>query len=151
MFIKNAWYVAARPEEIGRTPLRRLICNEPIVFYRTRSGDPVALADRCIHRRMPLSAGRVVDDDLQCGYHGFRYDSSGKCVWIPTQEHIPSRACVRGYKLVERFGFTWIWMGDPDRADESLLPVMPGLDQEGWIPFGNHLRVEAATNCSSIT
>ena len=38
MFVKNAWYVAARPKEIGRTPLRRLVCNEPIVFYRTQKG-----------------------------------------------------------------------------------------------------------------
>lgn len=143
MFVRNAWYVAARPKEIGRTPLRRLVCNEPIVFYRTRKGDPVAFADRCIHRRMPLSAGRIVDDDLQCGYHGFKYDSGGKCVWIPTQENIPKRARVRCYKVVERYGFTWIWMGDAAQADDSLLPKMPGLDQDGWIPFGNHLRVKA--------
>jgi len=143
MFVRNAWYVAARPEEIGAEPLRRLICNEPIVFFRTPDGAPAALADRCIHRRLPLSMGRLVDGHLQCGYHGFKYDRTGKCVWIPGQENIPRRACVRSYPLVERFGFTWIWMGDAEAADDSKLPVMPGLDEDGWKAFGDHLNVKA--------
>jgi hypothetical protein len=59
MFLRNAWYVAATDREIGRKPLRRIIMNEPIVMYRTEAGAPVALEDRCVHRHLPLSMGRL--------------------------------------------------------------------------------------------
>ena len=70
MFLKNCWYVAAQPEEIDRTPFARTICNEPIVFWRTEAGEPVAFEDRCCHRRMPLRKGVTVGDRLRCHYHG---------------------------------------------------------------------------------
>ncbi|MCZ6862724.1 MAG: Rieske 2Fe-2S domain-containing protein, partial [Alphaproteobacteria bacterium] len=50
MFLRNYWYCAAWPEEIGDSPLARTILGEPIVFYRTGDGTPVAFEDRCCHR-----------------------------------------------------------------------------------------------------
>src|SRR5690348_2345395 len=75
-FLRNAWYVAASADEIGRTPLSRLLLAEPVVLYRREDGTPVALEDRCCHRRAPLSKGNVIGDRLQCGYHGFTFDAS---------------------------------------------------------------------------
>ncbi|MCH8076190.1 MAG: Rieske 2Fe-2S domain-containing protein, partial [SAR324 cluster bacterium] len=57
MFIRNAWYVAAWSHEVTRKPMGRIYLNDPVVLYRTRDGAPVALADRCIHRRFPLHGG----------------------------------------------------------------------------------------------
>ncbi len=54
-FMKNAWYVAAQADEIGRVPLARLLLGEPVVMFRQEDGTPVALEDRCCHRRAPLS------------------------------------------------------------------------------------------------
>ncbi len=45
-FIYDAWYVAAWGEEITRAPMRRVLLEEPVVFYRQADGTPVALADR---------------------------------------------------------------------------------------------------------
>jgi phenylpropionate dioxygenase-like ring-hydroxylating dioxygenase large terminal subunit len=56
-FPLNAWYAAAWDHEIGRNLLSKTIANRPIVFYRTTSGRPVALADACWHRLAPLSMG----------------------------------------------------------------------------------------------
>ena len=83
MFIKNGWYIAATSSDVTTAPVQKLICDEPIALYRTETGQVGALADRCIHRRMPLSKGRVIGDRLQCGYHGFEYDCAGKCVLVP--------------------------------------------------------------------
>jgi vanillate O-demethylase monooxygenase subunit len=143
MFIKNAWYVAATSQEVGRKPFQRRVCDEPIVFYRTEAGRAVALADRCIHRRLPLSQGRLVGDTIQCGYHGFVYDGSGACVRIPGQDNVPARARVHSYPVVERYDWVWLWMGDPAKADPALLPLMPGLDEDGWVPFRDKLHVKA--------
>src|SRR5688500_9902765 len=63
-FPTNQWYVAAYGTEVGRNFLARTICGEPIVFYRTQEGAAVALADRCVHRRFPLSQSRLDGDDV---------------------------------------------------------------------------------------
>ena len=55
MFVRNAWYVAAWDHEIGRSMLRRIMLDEPVVLFRTTEGKAVALEDRCCHRQAPLS------------------------------------------------------------------------------------------------
>ncbi len=93
MFLRNHWYVAASASDIGRKPLGRIILGEPVVFFRGEDGKPVALEDRCPHRRLPLSMGKLVDGDiLQCGYHGLRFDRTGACVRVPGQDMIPPTA-----------------------------------------------------------
>jgi phenylpropionate dioxygenase-like ring-hydroxylating dioxygenase large terminal subunit len=132
MFLRNSWYVAAWDREISQTPLGRTFLGEPVVLYRTASGGPVGLQDRCCHRQLPLSMGRVVGDVLQCGYHGLKFDSSGKCVEIPGQENIPPQARVRAYPLIEKYNWVWIWMGDPAKADPALIPNWWWADHAEW-------------------
>jgi phenylpropionate dioxygenase-like ring-hydroxylating dioxygenase large terminal subunit len=143
MFLRNFWYVAAYDHEIGRTPLSRTILGEPIVFYRKEDGTPVALEDRCIHRHLPLSMGKLVGDRLQCHYHGLRYDSSGHCVAVPGQDTVPPGARVKSYPVVERYRWLWIFMGDPALADPADIPDFHWLDDPGWGAKGSYLHVKA--------
>ncbi|WP_394823877.1 Rieske 2Fe-2S domain-containing protein [Pendulispora albinea] len=123
MLIRNAWYAAALCNEIKSEELfARTLLNDKIVFYRTSEGKVAALEDRCIHRQVPLSKGRLKGDQIECWYHGLRYEPSGKCVHIPSQRTIPARACVRTYPVAEKYGWVWLWMGDPAQADEALVP-----------------------------
>jgi phenylpropionate dioxygenase-like ring-hydroxylating dioxygenase large terminal subunit len=128
MFIKNAWYVAAWSDEVTQRPLARRICNEPVVLYRDQDGTAAALFDSCCHRGAPLSLGAVVEDGLQCGYHGLVFATDGRCIRIPGQSMIPKKVHVRGYKVVEKNQLTWIWMGDPTQADTSLIVDYPFHD-----------------------
>jgi phenylpropionate dioxygenase-like ring-hydroxylating dioxygenase large terminal subunit len=128
MFLRNCWYAAGFSEELGREFLARTFLDEAIVMFRLEDGTPVALENRCAHRRVPLSMGKLVGDVLECGYHGLRYDCSGACVHIPGQKKIPKGTGVRGYPVIERHRYVWIWMGDPDAADEALLPEYQMLD-----------------------
>ena len=122
MFLRNCWYVAAWDHEVTRMNLlRRVLLDEPVVFYRTEDGRPVALADRCCHRHAPLSRGRLRGDALECPYHGFTYDPSGACILVPGQANIPPGARVRSYPVVERYNLVFIWTGDPDKADPKLI------------------------------
>jgi len=118
----NEWYVAAHHAEIGRDLFARRILDIPIVFYRTEAGEPVALYDVCPHRRFPLSKSKLIGDAIQCGYHGFTFDCSGKCVKLPTGQTIPPNYGVRSFRVVELGHWIWIWMGDPASVDYSKLP-----------------------------
>jgi phenylpropionate dioxygenase-like ring-hydroxylating dioxygenase large terminal subunit len=129
----DRWYVIAATDEIGSEPLARQVCGHRVVLYRTESGRIACLADRCSHRGFPLSAGgRVVGDDLQCNYHGLKFDCSGVCTWVPGQDRIPSRANIASYAIEVQGPWVWIWAGDPSGADRSLLPETPWFTADGW-------------------
>jgi phenylpropionate dioxygenase-like ring-hydroxylating dioxygenase large terminal subunit len=125
MFIRDAWYVAAWADEINDKPLARRICNEPIVLYRDATGKAAALTDMCCHRGAPLHMGKVVEQGIECGYHGLIFGTDGVCIRIPGQDRIPERARVRSYPLVEQDAFLWIWMGDPALADPATIVSYP--------------------------
>jgi phenylpropionate dioxygenase-like ring-hydroxylating dioxygenase large terminal subunit len=117
---RNQWYVIAFSRRVGAQPLKRECLGDPIVLFRTDAGDPVALIDRCPHRGVPLSLGKRMGQQIQCGYHGFEYASDGACRRVPTSAAIPRGLRVHAYPLVERW--EWIWMGDPALADAALIP-----------------------------
>ncbi|HEU0103134.1 MAG TPA: aromatic ring-hydroxylating dioxygenase subunit alpha [Mycobacteriales bacterium] len=132
-FARNQWYVAAYAAEVGREQiLGRTILNEPIAFYRTEAGTAVGLADRCVHRRFPLSESRLEGDTVVCGYHGFTYDTGGACVFVPGQTRIPRTARVGAYPVVEQDSFVWVWIGDAAKADPARIPRAPWLDDPGY-------------------
>jgi vanillate O-demethylase monooxygenase subunit len=125
MFLRNQWYVAAFDDEVGRTLLARTLLGEDLVLYRTEAGTVVALEDRCAHRRLPLSAGRLIGDTLECGYHGLVYDTGGRCIKIPGQTH--GATAVKAYPVVERHSFIYVWIGDPEHADPATIVSFPRL------------------------
>src|SRR3990167_6220441 len=102
-FLRNQWYVAAQSSEIEARPFARWILGEPLVLFRRRDGSVAALEDRCPHRRAPLSAGEVLGDEIQCGYHGARFKGNGTCTLFPSQPSGPGRGfAARSYRVVER-------------------------------------------------
>jgi vanillate O-demethylase monooxygenase subunit len=131
-WLRDCWQVAAFSSDIGAAIVARRYLDEPVILYRTGDGIVHALADRCAHRALPLSKGRLVGDVVQCGYHGMRYGTDGVCVGVPGQDNIPARAVVRAYPLTERYGFVWIWMGDPAGADPALVPDFHWFDDPTW-------------------
>lgn len=143
MFLRNYWYVAAYDHEVDRRPLGRIVLGEPIVFYRLEDGTSVALEDRCAHRHLPLSMGKLVGDTLQCHYHGLRYDKTGTCVRVPGQDMIPRSARVKNYPVVERYHWLWIWMGDPALADPDKITDFHWFDDPSWGAKGQYLHVQA--------
>ena len=132
-FIRNTWYVAARSEDITNSlkPLRLL--GEDLVFFRRSDGTVAALEDACPHRKLPLSMGRLEGDRVVCGYHGLTFDGTGTCVAAPTQpDAVPRRARVAAYRVAERYGFVWIWMGEADKADPAQIIEIPHYDDPTW-------------------
>jgi phenylpropionate dioxygenase-like ring-hydroxylating dioxygenase large terminal subunit len=130
-FLKNAWYVAGWSDalEPGKL-LPRKILGEDVVLFRDSRGRVAAMQDRCPHRFIPLHMGRIVEDTVECCYHGLRFDCSGQCVLNPHGDgKIPAAAKVRTYPVVERHSIVWIWMGDHE-ADPGTIPDYGVLDSD---------------------
>jgi vanillate O-demethylase monooxygenase subunit len=131
--IRNAWYVAAHSSELKDKPLARTVLGTSIVLYRKRDAFPAALRNACGHRLAPLSLGRVVEDTLQCAYHGAMFDETGRCIAFPGEREIPKRCAVTSYPLIERYGFLWVWPGRPGLANESSVPkIFSRSDDPAW-------------------
>lgn len=122
MYPLNAWYAAGWAAELGPQLLARKVCGKALVMYRTSAGAPVALADACWHRLVPLSLGRLRGDDVICGYHGIAYDPQGRCTFMPSQETINPSASVDSYPIADRHRLSWVWLGDAELADPGLIP-----------------------------
>lgn len=135
-FLRNIWY-HAMPSHVlkpGKMMAKTLL-NEPILFGRTQTGKPFAIRDICPHRAVPLSCGWFNGEDVQCCYHGWRFDPAGKCVEIPSlmpdQKMDLHRFDVKSYDVQEVQGNLWIYM--PDAAAEAKpaskpeIPRVPGF------------------------
>src|SRR5215469_5609394 len=118
----NCWWVAALTHEVGRSLLARWLLDTPVLLYRTEAGTVVALEDRCPHRLAPLSRGALQGDEVECGYHGFRFGPNGKCSRVPTMS-APPPIRVESYPVRESGPFVWIYLGDRDRVHDVPAPA----------------------------
>jgi phenylpropionate dioxygenase-like ring-hydroxylating dioxygenase large terminal subunit len=133
MFIRDCWYVIAWDHEVPEDGLfARTVMGEPIVLFRDSAGRVAALEDRCCHRHAPLSRGRREDGAVRCGYHGLKFDATGRCIEIPGQATISPQAQVRSYPIAVHNKWIFVWMGDPARVDMALLPNNFSNDDPGW-------------------
>ena len=121
--IPNQWYVVLGSWQLKDKPLGVTRLGEKLVFYRTRKGKPVCLADKCAHRGVALSIGTLCEHDtIQCPFHGLEYDPAGKCTIIPANGKntpVPPNFKVRSYHTFEDHGFIWIWWGDSAPSPEK--------------------------------
>jgi len=136
MYYQNKWYCAAPATEVSTQPIEQVICDRPIVIFRTAgSGKLVAMENRCPHRQAPLSMGKVIGEDIMCIYHGWVMNSGGQCIHIPHQDTVSKSVKVETYPVVEKWGLVWIWIGSFDKIDETLIPHMD------WTEDGNQSSV----------
>lgn len=141
----QCWWVAAFSDEVTRDLLGRWLLDTPVLLYRKQDGTAVAIENRCPHRGAPLSLGCLKGDEVQCGYHGFRFDETGANTHVPSMKAPLPAAGVRSFPLVERPPYLWIWLGDPDRIDAE--PPPPVLDWTSDAAFAEvHGRMDVRAN-----
>jgi len=106
----RAWYVASTSSELADRPIHRTVSGIPLVLFRS-NGRANALLDRCPHRNAPLSLGRVSKGGtLECAYHGWQFEGSGRCALIPGLAETEARERrVPACAVREENGFVWVW------------------------------------------
>lgn len=105
------WYAACTTAELDRHPLRAVeIYDRSFVLFRGPSGQPAALFDRCPHRNVPLSLGRVTEaGHLECKYHGWSFAGDGTLLAVPGRGAPCEKANAISVPTHEAAGLVWIW------------------------------------------
>ena len=127
-YLQRCWYQAGWVSELDSgAPLGRTIAEIPLVFFRNEEGRVSALLDRCPHRFAPLSAGRLANGRISCGYHGLTFSGGGRCVHNPHGAAL-SVMRVQAFPAEERHQAIWVWLGEPEAADASRIPHLSYID-----------------------
>ncbi|TWB35250.1 aromatic ring-hydroxylating oxygenase subunit alpha [Nitrospirillum pindoramense] len=129
-FLTDIWYFAMPGSALAKGAMQAItLLGQPVLLGRATDGGVFALRDICPHRGIPLSCGRFDGKEVECCYHGWRFDRQGKCTDIPSlvegQDFDLNRIRVRDYPVREISGNIWIWMGT-DEPDQDP-PQPPGL------------------------
>lgn len=125
--IRNNWYAVELSKGVKAKPVRLKRFGENLVIWRSRDGKLNCLLDSCAHRGAALSAGRIVDDCIECPYHGFRYNDAGRCTVIPAHGKaapVPKSLKIKRFPIEEAKGLIWVWWGD----DLPELPKLPWFE-----------------------
>jgi len=130
--IPNQWYILIESEQVKDKPVGVTRMGEKMVFWRDASGQVSCLRDKCVHRGVELSKGQVLHGHLQCPFHGFEYDASGRVTVIPAngkKAPVPEVFRVHSYPTYEAHGFIWAWWGENPPADLNPPRFFEGLDK----------------------
>nr|ART40126.1 K163 [uncultured bacterium] len=129
--MRQYWIPALMSSELAADgpPLRlKLLCEELIAF-RTTSGKVGIMDHHCPHRRTSLFYGRNEEDGIRCVFHGWKFDTAGRCLDQPNvPPHLGStyKVHVKAYPTTEKAGVIWVYMGK--RATPPPLPAFPVFD-----------------------
>ena len=139
-YLRSFWQPVCRAKDLPAgeaVPLR--IMSENFTLYRGETGTPHLVAFRCAHRGTQLSAGWVEGDCLRCFYHGWKYESSGKCVEQPGEDaSFKSKIKIRSYPTKEYLGLIFVYFGEgatppfPRYSDLDAGGIVDVLLNEEW-------------------
>jgi phenylpropionate dioxygenase-like ring-hydroxylating dioxygenase large terminal subunit len=112
--LRKFWYPVIPLVLIKDGPKPFTLLGQDLVLWLDGSGQPVAMDDRCPHRHAKLSKGWIDQGQLLCGYHGWTFNSAGRCSRIPQKDDDdPSNICVPRYRTAARYGYVWVALEEP--------------------------------------
>jgi phenylpropionate dioxygenase-like ring-hydroxylating dioxygenase large terminal subunit len=134
------WYPVAVVDFLDPSrPYAMQLLGKDIVLWRDGGGKWRCFEDRCPHRLVPLSEGRVESDGtLLCAYHAWRFDSQGNCVNIPQSQNQQTeakncsnaRSCAVAYPTQESQGLLWVWAESGSQAQQESQLRSPRIIPE---------------------
>lgn len=134
-YTKNMWYFAVPSSALKKNAVvAKEMLGQPIVVGRDQNGKVFAMRDICPHQAVKLSAGHFDGKELECPFHGWRFDTAGACTEIPSlcrdQAMRTESIRTRSFPCAERLGSVWVYFGanNPDPATLPEIPYAPGLD-----------------------
>jgi phenylpropionate dioxygenase-like ring-hydroxylating dioxygenase large terminal subunit len=124
--LRRYWHPIATVDEVKDLPLPVRILGEDLILFRTAAGNYGLVYPRCAHRGTSLAYGKIEENGIRCGYHGWLFDTEGRCLEQPCE---PDGGLKRDsyrqtwYPAVERYGLVFAYLGPLDRK-----PLLPRYD-----------------------
>jgi len=153
--IKNQWYVVLESNEIKKgAPLGVTRMGEKLVFWRLPDGKLVCMRDQCPHLGAALHQGRVQGEKIACPFHGFEFDASGACRYLPAfgqNGAIPKAMRTFTYPTHEAHGFVWIYWSDTPEPAPAAPHYFDSFNPEGLssISFQQHWPTHYSRMCEN--
>lgn len=116
--LRHFWHPVMFAEDLGDDPQRVVLLDTTVALARL-DGKVCAFYDLCMHRGAAISLGEVDDGCIRCPYHGWKYDSSGQCIEIPSRPQLSrlTHAKLTPYLCEERYGIIWVSLTDQPHFD----------------------------------
>jgi phenylpropionate dioxygenase-like ring-hydroxylating dioxygenase large terminal subunit len=139
---KEAWYPVYYIVDLDRTKPNKftLLGMDLVIWWDNANNNWSAFEDRCPHRLVPLSEGRINEAGLlECPYHGWAFSGSGNCEHIPQQvedgvAQTSKRACATSFKTAIAQGLLFVYPGNADNADKVTVPIIEAMEESSeWI------------------
>ena len=129
--MREYWIPACLSSELKADgePMRLMLLGEQLIAFRDTDGRVGIMEHRCPHRCASLFFGRNEEGGLRCLYHGWKFDTSGQCIdmpSVPSQQDFKHKVKAKAYRTLERAGLVWVYMGS--RAEAPPLPALQILD-----------------------
>jgi phthalate 4,5-dioxygenase oxygenase subunit len=150
--MRRHWIPAVLSEQVMEsdgTPVRVQLLGEKLVVWRDSQGKLGVLGESCPHRKASLAFGRNEDCGLRCLYHGWKFDTEGNVIDMPSepkQSQLSERAKHLAYPAREAGGFVWTYMGPKEE--------MPEFEAPPWAPTADTkvsvAKVELPCNWAQI-
>ena len=137
--VRQYWIPALLSRALPDTdsdPLRVRLLGEDLIAFRDSNRQIGVLGNHCPHRGASLFFGRNEESGLRCVYHGWKFDTTGRCVDMPNEpaeSDFKDKVTATAYPVVERNGVGWVYMGPlatPPPLPElewNMVPSRPGV------------------------
>ncbi len=136
--LRRYWMPALLSSELpapDSPPIRVRILGEDLIAFRDTNGDVGLVANACPHRGASLFFGRNEEAGLRCVYHGWKFDTSGACVDMPSEpaeSNFKTKVRVQAYPTHEAGGVVWTYMGPADRMTGFRDFIGANLEKGQW-------------------
>ncbi len=141
--VLEAWYPIHYIDDLDKSKLTRFtILNKDVVIWWDKQASCWRVfEDKCPHRLVPLSEGRIAEDGLlECPYHGWAFAGDGKCDRIPqqpegTKAESSQRACVVSFPTTVKQGLLFIFPGNAENAENIEVPIIEAIEEspDEWV------------------
>lgn len=123
--LEDYWFILCESKDVKKKPKSFKLLGKQVVIYRTADQKAVAFIDKCPHRNVQISEGRICNGNLVCPFHGWEFNQDGKCVSVPgmTEREEVRAPRLKKYDLIEQEGYIWIRLNS--NSTKNYIPFIP--------------------------
>jgi phenylpropionate dioxygenase-like ring-hydroxylating dioxygenase large terminal subunit len=139
--LEDYWFILCESKDVKKKPRSFKLLNKDIAVYRNSENKALAFIDRCPHRNVPVSEGRICNGNLVCRFHGWEFNQDGQCVKVPgmMETEKVKAAKLKKYEIREQEGYIWICL-NPDSGRQPHIPAHIADQAMKTTAFRTHLK-----------